>query len=408
MPKQAGRPAKGPTVGRSESISFKVMRFEFATADRILFGAGVLAEAVPLMARLGNRALAVTGRDRARSSKLAELLRGQNMEVFHYSFAGEPTTECVMEGVRYLASERCEFVIGFGGGSAIDAAKAIAALATNPPPLTDYLEVIGAGTPLARPPLPCVAIPTTAGTGAEVTRNAVLSSPPHRVKVSLRSPLMLPALAVVDPVLTLDLSPQFTASTGLDALTQLIEPYVSTRANPLTDGFCLEGIRRVASSLRVAYAQGRDLNARTDMALAGLLGGLALANAGLGAVHGFAGPIGGMHNAPHGTICAALLPHVLSANLAALHQRSPQHPVLSRFHTVARLLTGRPDATAADAIHWLKTIGRDLNIPTLGQLGLERVDQPVLVEKAERASSMKANPVPLTKEELLRILEEAW
>ena len=226
----------------------------------------------------------------------------------------------VRQGVELARREQCDLVIAFGGGSAIDAGKAIAALLANGGELTDYLEVIGKGQPLRHPSVPFIAVPTTAGTGSEVTRNAVLASAEHQVKVSMRSPLMLPRLAVVDPELTLELPPAVTASTGLDALTQLIEPYVSIRANPLTDGFCLEGLRRVSRSLRRAYHAGRDITAREDMSLASLLGGLALANAGLGVVHGFAAPVGGMFHAPHGAICAALLPH----GMAHQHPRLPR------------------------------------------------------------------------------------
>src|SRR5205807_1153012 len=172
----------------------------------------------------------------------------------------------------------------------------------------------------------------------------------HHVKVSLRSPLMLPKVALVDPQLTYDLPAELTASTGLDALTQLIEPYVSCKANPLTDSICAEGIRRAARSLRPAFDNGTDKSAREDMALASLFGGLALANAGLGAVHGFAAPIGGMFPAPHGAVCAALLPQVMEVNLRALRQRAPQSEALARFVEIARILTGRAEADANDGV----------------------------------------------------------
>ena len=225
-----------------------------------------------------------------------------------------PTSRWCGAARRPGAEERCDTVIGFGGGAALDAAKAIAILMTNPGDVTDYLEIIGRGKTLTEPPVPCIAIPTTAGTGSEVTRNSVIASREERVKVSLRSPLMLPKVVVVDPELTYDLPPAITASTGVDALTQLIEPFVCSRANPLTDGLCQEGIERVARSLRRAFeSAGRgeapaDAAAREDMAVASLFGGLALANAGLGAVHGLAAPLGGMIGAPHGAVCAALLP----------------------------------------------------------------------------------------------------
>jgi alcohol dehydrogenase class IV len=303
--------------------------------------------------------------------------------------------------------ESSSVVIAFGGGSALDAGKAIAAMLANTGELLDYLEVIGRGQALARPSVPFIAIPTTAGTGSEVTRNAVLASPQHRVKVSLRSPLMLAKVAVVDPELTYDLPPAVTASTGLDALTQLIEPYVSSRANPMTDALCVGGIRRAARSLRTAVENGRDTAARMDMSVASLFGGLALANAGLGAVHGFAGPIGGQFPAPHGAVCAALLPHVMEANLRALRLRQPAADALQRYKEIARLVTGNPAPAPEAGIDWVRKLVADLRIPGLGRYGLTREHTAELVSKASHASSMKANPIVLTPEEMAGLLERA-
>lgn len=383
------------------------MRFEFATAGRIVFGAGTLGEVGPAALALGRRALVVTGRHIARAQRVFEALDRAGVRTTTFPVIREPTIDDAVAGAALARTERAELVIGFGGGAALDAAKAIAALATNPGDPLDYLEVIGRGQPLGQPALPCIAIPTTAGTGSEVTRNAVLASPTHRVKVSLRSPHMLPRVAIVDPELTRGLPPAVTASTGLDALTQLIEPYLSSRANPLTDAACVEGIRRAARSLRRAVEAGSDLGAREDMAVASLFGGLALANAGLGAVHGFAGPIGGMFNAPHGAVCAALLPHVLAANLRALRSRAPDHPALARFEDVARLLTGRATATAEDAATWVVQLITDLQIPRLRTYRIAAGDAPGVVDAAAKASSMKANPLLLTQEELRGIFEAA-
>ncbi|OFV83308.1 MAG: hypothetical protein A2W26_12425 [Acidobacteria bacterium RBG_16_64_8] len=298
-------------------------------------------------------------------------------------------------------------MVGCGGGGALDAGKAIAAMLTNEGELLDYLEVIGQGKPLRVPPAPFIAVPTTAGTGSEATCNSVLTSPEHRVKVSLRSPSMLPTLALVDPELTYDLPPAITAATGLDALAQLIEPFVSTRANPMTDGLCLEGVVRVARSLRRAVTHGRDLRAREDMAVASLFGGIALANAGLGAVHGLAAPLGGMFSVPHGAVCAALLPHVVAANLHALRDRRSESEALPRYQRIAVLLTGRPEATAEQGAEWLRRLVADLGIPHLGTYGITREYTGELVEKAARASSMKANPIELTPEELAAAFESA-
>ena len=270
------------------------MKFEFATATKIIFGAGALREAGAAATAFGQRALVVTGRNAKRAGPLLKILHEAGLNAATFSVAGEPELSTISQGAALANKEKCDLVIGFGGGSALDAAKAIAAMLANDGALLDYVEIIGRGQALTRPSAPFIAIPTTAGTGSEVTRNAVLSSPEHKLKVSLRSPFMLARVAIVDPELTYDLPPALTASTGLDALTQLIEPFVCSRANPMTDGLCVEGIRRAGRSLRAAFTDGKNKSAREDMAVASLFGGLALANAGLGAVHGFAGPIGGM------------------------------------------------------------------------------------------------------------------
>jgi alcohol dehydrogenase class IV len=368
------------------------MSFEFATAGRIVFGEGSSRD----LPGMGARALVVTGA----SGRHAR-------EGVHFAISGEPTVDHVRRGAELARAESCDHVIAIGGGSAIDAGKAIAALLANPGDPLDYLEVVGRGRPLANPSAPFVAVPTTAGTGSEVTRNAVLASPEHGVKASLRSAGMLPRLAVVDPELTWDLPPAITASTGLDALAQVIEPYVSTRANPMTDLICLDGIRRIAISLPKAFENGADRAARSGMAWGSLLGGLALANAGLGAVHGFAAPIGGMFPAPHGAVCAALLPHVVEINVEALRARMPGSEALNRYDNVARLLTGQPHSSAEDAVWWLTEICEKLGIPPLSAYGVEEEQIPDVVAKAAKASSMKANPIELTPVELTEILTRA-
>lgn len=383
------------------------MRFEFATAGRIVFGAGSVREAASAAAALGRRALVVSGNSGGRAAPLIKDLEDAGVASFHFAVPGEPTLELVRRGARDAREESCDLVIAIGGGSALDAGKALAALLTNPGDPLDYLEVIGRGQPLAHAAAPSIAIPTTAGTGSEVTRNAVLGSPEHRVKASLRSAGMLPRVAIVDPELTIGLPPGLTASTGLDALTQLIEPYVSVRANPMTDSFCVEGLRRASAALPRAWQNGNDREAREAMSWAALLGGLALANAGLGAVHGFAAPLGGMFAAPHGALCAAVLPHAMKANLDALCARDPQNPVLRRYDEVARLLTGNPHATALDGVGWIADLCRRLEIPPLRTYSVEQRHIPELVEAARKTSSMKGNPISLTSEELSQIVAEA-
>jgi len=383
------------------------MRFDFASPTRVIFGPGTLSEAGAVVRTFGRMALVVTGRNTGRAGGFRARLTEAAVESNLFSVRGEPTIETVTRGVGVCRDAGCDVIVGFGGGGAVDAAKAIAAMATNPGEILDYLEVIGGGRPLQRAPLPFVAIPTTAGTGSEVTRNAVLGSPEHRVKVSLRSPLMPARVALVDPELTLDLPPDVTAATGMDALTQCIEAYLSRKANPFTDAFCIDGIRRAARSLRTAVESGGTLEARTDMALSSLYSGVALANAGLGAVHGFAGPIGGMFPAPHGAICASLLPHVLRMNLAALRRVDPSHAVLARFSEIAGWLTGGASMAPDAALEWTETLVHDLEIPPLSRWGISKADIPVLIEKASAASSMKGNPVRLSDDEMTEILERA-
>ncbi len=296
--------------------------FEFATADRIIFGAGKLNGLGDQLKGRAKRLLLVCGNSSDAIPRVREILSAQDIPFDEFHVHGEPTVDTASEGVLVALEHGCDMVIGLGGGSVLDAGKAIAALATNRGDIFDYLEVVGKGQPLTNAPLPYIAIPTTAGTGTEVTRNAVLESPSHGVKVSLRSPMMLPSIALVDPELTYNLPPAITASSGLDALTQLIEPFVSIKANPMTDAICREGIRHAAKSLRQAYLNGADVSAREGMALASLFGGMAFANSALGAVHGFAGPLGGMLHAPHGAICARLLPLVMEANIKALESAS--------------------------------------------------------------------------------------
>jgi len=309
--------------------------------------------------------------------------------------------------VAFAKRERFDLVISIGGGSVIDTGKAIAAMLTNPGEVLDYVEIIGKGGALTKPSAPFIAIPTTAGTGAQVTRNAVLGSREHRLKVSLRSPLMLPRIALVDPELTYGLPPALTASTGMDALTQLIEPFVCNRANPMTDALCVEGMRRAARSLRAAFAKGSDKAAREDMAVAGLFSGMALANAGLGAVHGLAGPIGGSFPAPHGAVCAVLLPQVMAINLRALRQRDPGNAAVYRYDEAAYWLTGDRKAKADDGVKWVRAVVGDLKIPRLGSYGITEDDIPDLAVKAEKANSMKANPIKLTAAELTEVLTAA-
>jgi alcohol dehydrogenase class IV len=381
-----------------------MVSFEFATSDRIIFGPGKLNELGKQIEGRAKRLLLVSGRSSDAIPRVKEILSSQEIPFAEFEVHGEPAVEVLREGVK--AARSCDMVIGLGGGSVLDTGKAIAALMTNPGDVFDYLEVIGKGQPLIHPSLPYIAIPTTAGTGAEVTRNAVIESTEQKVKVSLRSPLMQPYLALVYPDLTYNLPPAITASSGLDALTQLIEPFVSVKANPLTDAICREGMRHAARSLRRAYENGADKEARHGMALASLFGGLALANAALGAVHGFAGPLGGMLHAPHGALCARLLPLVMEANIKALETRQPAHPAIARYMEIAQILTGNKNAIALDGVKWTSGLVSDLKIPMLSVYGMSEEAFPEAVEKTMKANSFKGNPIALNVEELIKILEK--
>ena len=392
------------------------MQFEFATATRIIFGSGSAQELPQLASEKGSHALLVTGSSQPPAiNLLIESLRNIDLGFTHYSVSGEPTIEMIDQAKQTALSAGCDMVISIGGGSVIDSGKALAALIPNPGEALDYLEVIGKGQKLKQAPLPFIALPTTAGTGAEVTKNAVLSSKAHRVKVSLRDNRMLADIALVDPLLTHSLPPAVTASTGMDALTQVLEPYVSHLANPLTDAICVEGLRRAGRSLRRVYAEPGDAEARSDMALTSLMGGLALANAKLGAVHGFAGVLGGMCGAPHGAICAALLPPVIEANIKALRERQPENPALGRYENAAQFLlfddgsvSTRPRAASAlDAMDWISETSNIFGTRGLGAYGLQMDDFDEIVEKSSASSSMKGNPIVLGGDELKTILQAA-
>jgi alcohol dehydrogenase class IV len=383
------------------------MRFEFATASQIIFGPGSLKDAGIKAAQMGRNAFVITGRSTDRCAPLVQQLKTLGLACSQYCVAREPTVELALSAVRQAREDACDIVIGIGGGSVLDTGKVVAALLTNAGDLMDYLEVIGGGQPLRRESAPYFAIPTTAGTGTEVTRNAVLESPEHCVKVSMRSPLMLPRVAIVDPELTYSMPAAVTAATGLDAFTQLLEAFVSSHANPLTDGICREGLQRAARSLKKACMDGSNAAARADMCLASLFGGLALANAKLGAVHGLAGPLGGRYQAAHGALCARLLPHVMKANVEALNNRAAESPALQRYHEVARIITGAPAAKAADGIAWVQKLCSQLDIKPLSVHGVRAIDFPTIVANAQISSSMKGNPIALTEEELVGILRQA-
>ena len=333
---------------------------------------------------------------------LTDLLDAASIGYVSTSVLKEPSTESVEEGVSLARGEGCDGVVSIGGGSVIDSGKAIAAIATNGGRPIDYMEVIGDGKAMTLPALPYIAIPTTSGTGAEASKNAVVASMEHQVKVSLRSEFMLPRVALVDPELTVGCPPAITATCGMDALCHCLESYCTHLNTPLTDGLAREGMLRAAKSLYRTYTHGDDVAARTDMAITSLFGGISLANAKLGSVHGFAGPLGGMFDAPHGAVVAACMPAAIAINVAALREREPTHDSLSRYTQVAVMLTGDGNAKAEDAATWLADMNAKMEIPGLAHWGVKESDalpSSELVDKSQISSSMQGNPIQLSDEE---------
>jgi alcohol dehydrogenase class IV len=372
-----------------------------------MFGNGTSAEVPNLAVKFGSKAYLVTD-SVERASCIYTQLEKQGLSPVEFLVEAEPDLELVIMATRKYTQSGCDLIIGFGGGSTLDTGKAIAALATNPGDILDYLETVGRGQPLLTPSAHFIAIPTTSGTGSEVTRNAVLTVRGEGFKVSLRSPTMTPSLAVIDPELTHSLTPALTASTGLDALTHCIEAFVCIQPNPMADAFCLEGMKRISRSLSPAYNSGGDSVAREDLALASLFGGLALANARLGAVHGLAGPLGGHTSAAHAVLCANLLPYSIEANLQALAQREPDSPARKRYASISQLLTGNKNARAEAGIDWLLAKLTEFHLPRLQTLGLDPKDIPEIASLALKTSSMKGNPLALTENELVCVLEKAY
>lgn len=383
------------------------MQFEFATATRIIFGTGSSQNLAKIAAELGHHALVLTAYKSEPIIMLIDQLRQSGLQITEFEIQSEPTIDLINQGKAIASAAGCDMVISIGGGSVIDTGKAVAALIPNEGDVLDYVEVIGRGQKLLHGPIPFIAMPTTAGTGAEVTKNAVIESPEHRVKVSLRDNRMLPAIALLDPALTYSMPPSITASTGMDALTQVLEPFISHLANPITDALCRQGLALAGRSLRIVYDHADDVQAREDMALVSLLGGLALANAKLGAVHGFAGVLGGMYHAPHGAVCAALLPHTLRVNQQALAARDPHNPSLARLDEIGKLITAKESANAQSAIDWIDETSALFHIPGLASYDIASADFDDIVAKSAQSSSMKGNPITLTHAEMTAILKAA-
>jgi alcohol dehydrogenase class IV len=390
------------------------MPFELTVPARIVFGRGEIDRVGRWAAEFGRRVLFVRDGGFPEKGGMIEAVRGrleaERLALEEVVVRGEPTVEAVDDLVRQARSFGPEVILGLGGGSSLDTAKAAAGLLANGGEVLDYLEIIGGGRPFQRPAIPLLAVPTTAGTGSEATRNAVLTSRAHKVKASLRGIALMPRLALVDPALTDSLPPAVTASTGLDALTQCLESYLALKANPFTDALALEGMNRAARSLSRAY-HGDAPDARDDMSLAALFSGICLANAGLGAVHGLAAALGGKFPVPHGAACGLLLPHVFSANAKALAAAADGRPTLVKCLRIADIFLpgeggndGRRLARLSDRLFELVA---EMKIPGLASYGITTADLPALAAAAKNAGSMKQNPVILPESTLIDILRAA-
>ena len=377
--------------------------FSFMTATEILFGRGKAALAADRVVALGTRIFLLQGQSGTRADWLADALSAAGATVLRQSVAAEPDLAMIEAATHAARGFGASVVVSLGGGAVIDAGKAVAALVPATRPALDHLEVVGRGLPLDHPPLPFVALPTTAGTGAEVTRNAVIGVPEHRLKVSLRDPRMLPRLAIIDPALTDGCPRAITLASGLDAVTQVIEPYISSRANPLTDALCVAAIPLGLAALQRLMV-GEQAQARDDMAFVSLCGGLALANAGLGVVHGLAGPLGGLSNGPHGAICGALLPHALLVNRARVTDPQRRARIDQVLGWIGAAFGVAPDQAPATLALWSRQCG----LPGLGAMGISNGDATAAAVAAATSASMQANPVALDQTDLMRILQAAF
>ncbi|MDB5321620.1 MAG: alcohol dehydrogenase [Phycisphaerales bacterium] len=385
-------------------------KFEFYGVGRIVFGLGEFARAGELAAGMGRSALVVFNGSEELAERLVAMLKVAGVSAVLRRQRGEPVVTDVDGAVEVARRAGADVVVGLGGGSAIDAAKATAALLGNGGSAVDYMEVVGKGQKITRAAAPWMAIPTTAGTGAEATRNAVIGLPEKKFKASIRSELLLPRVALVDAELGVNVPAAVTASSGMDALCQLIESYTSSGATVMTDGLAMQGIRVAAGALMRAYRDGQDLAAREEMSMAALLSGMTLTNAGLGAVHGFAAPIGANFPVPHGVVCAALLPHVIWANVNAMREAGDAKG-LERYATVGRLLSDQDQLSeerAVDACVLItEAMALEMNIPRLGAYGMAEMNVPEMVGLARKASSMRFNPVVLSDEALAGVLRAA-
>ena len=387
--------------------------FSISGIPRIVFGDGVISRVPALAAEFGHRALLLTGArsfvQSARWATLAQDLKAAGISFEHATIDGEPSPELADELAARFRKNNIEVVIGIGGGSVLDAAKAVAGLLRIENSVMDYLEGVGPELPYPGPEVPFIAVPTTAGTGSEATRNAVLSRHgPDGFKKSFRHEKLVPRYAVVDPELLAGCPKHLIAANGMDAFTQLLESYVSTRANPITDALALSGIRAVRDSLESWHNDEGDVAAhRANMAYGALLSGITLAQVGLGSVHGLAAPLGAFFPMPHGVVCGTLVAECTRANIRILQTRVPDSHALWRYSHVGKVLANNMKLSEQSGLDTLVQVLEDwtqsLKLPRLSSYGMAESDIPRVVANC-RGSSMKTNPVVLTDDEVSDIL----
>ncbi|WP_135383046.1 iron-containing alcohol dehydrogenase [Vibrio tasmaniensis] len=378
--------------------------FQFMTSTKIIFGDGALSASLSLFNQYGYSVLLVTGNTLERTSIVTDYLDAQSMRYQHIAVSGEPNIKMVEEAAISARRFKPDMVVAMGGGSAIDMGKALAAVLPNQGSLYDYVEVVGRNVPLKTKPLPFIAIPTTASTGAEVTKNAVLKSGQDQVKISLRNPDMLADVAIVDPTLTHGTNLYLSGRGAMDAFTHLMEAYVCGEPNPLTDMICEEGLRKLSGSVIQACIYDEP-QARSDLAFSSMLGGIAITNTKLGAAHGLASALGGKISAPHSVITARLAPFVMLENIAVAKEQQ-RSDILARYQRISQIVTDNVEATEEDAISWLSEVLDTLKLPTLLEFGVCEAQFDEVSADALKSVAIKGNPLPLNQERLVHILKK--
>ena len=388
--------------------------FSIARFPRILFGDGKLSELPGLIAAYGNSVLFVTGGHIRKTELWAEMMADlESRGIQHQAVRvhGEPSPKLVDQAIQEFGGNDIDVVVGLGGGSALDAGKAIAGLLRVGDSVMEYLEGVGPEKDYQGPAVPFIACPTTAGTGSEATKNAVLSQHgPKGFKKSFRDDVLVPEVAVVDPQLLESCPPQLIAANGMDCFTQLFESYVSTRSNPMTDSLALGAVQR-AAPVFFDWVNNTDKAAegRNAMAYAALISGICLAQTGLGSVHGLASPLGAFHPIPHGVACGCMVASATETNIRAMKEREPNNPALEKYAELARVVTGNRHLKGDEArdalVGILNNWTQRLCMPGLLNYGIKGADIARIVANS-RGSSMKTNPIVLTDEELTELLEK--